>query len=286
MEEINERGSKSILQPQQTELTKELSARGIETVDTKKSELQEELNNILHGIQRPPALMTKNPKLTAAELGIPKYEVLGCEPLHDITNVVQNLISELPNHIDDKAAKQEYDKFYQTTIGDKNQLKGLDARLYAIKLAKFTQTQYLQGRVAKQILDMVTSLVEIIKICSSPENARSKQSILRLYNQTFLFAILCKTIIATPTKMTSRKFYGSHFHSLTTHAAEVYRIMSLRSIIPEKEERGFGDLRISENTSNRKLSYIIDNAVMRFNAQQQDDSKVDSLTVQESVISQ
>lgn len=53
------------------ELTKELSARGIETVDTKKSELQEELNNILHGIQRPPALMTKNPKSTAAELGIP-----------------------------------------------------------------------------------------------------------------------------------------------------------------------------------------------------------------------
>lgn len=48
------------------ELIKELSARGIETVDTKKSELQEELNNILHGIQRPPALMTKNPKLTAA----------------------------------------------------------------------------------------------------------------------------------------------------------------------------------------------------------------------------
>lgn len=71
--------------------------------------------------------------------------------------------------------------------------------------------------------------------------------------------------------MTSRKFYGSHFHSLTTHAAEVYRIMSLRSIIPEQEERGFGDLRrISENTSNRKLSYIIDNAVMRFNAQQEE----------------
>lgn len=107
--------------------------------------------------------MTKNPKLTAAELGIPKYEVLGCEPLHDITNVVQNLKSELPNNIDDKAAKQEYDKFYQTTIGDKNQLKGSDARLYAIKLTKFTQ--YLQGRVAKQILDLVTSLVEIIKIC-------------------------------------------------------------------------------------------------------------------------
>lgn len=64
--------------------------------------------------------------------------MLGCDPLHDITNVVQNLISELANYIDYKAAKQEYDEFCQTTKGDKNQLKGSDARLYAIKLAKFT----------------------------------------------------------------------------------------------------------------------------------------------------
>lgn len=77
--------------------------------------------------------------------------------------MVQYVISELANHIDYKTAKQEYDAFCQTTKGDKNQLKGSDARLYAIKLTKFTQ--YLQGRVAKQILDLVTSLVEMIKIC-------------------------------------------------------------------------------------------------------------------------
>ena len=65
------------------------------------------------------------------------YEIPACEPLRDITNVVQNLITELPAHIENKKAQQEFEKFSELTIGDKNQLKGSDARLYAIKLVKF-----------------------------------------------------------------------------------------------------------------------------------------------------
>lgn len=47
--------------------------------------------------------MTLKRKLTAAELGI--HEVLGCDPLHDITDVVQYVISELANHVDDKSTE-------------------------------------------------------------------------------------------------------------------------------------------------------------------------------------
>lgn len=84
------------------------------------------------------------------------YEVPACEPLHDISNVVQNLITELPLHIENKKAQQEFEKFSEVTIGDKNQLKGSDARLYAVKLAKFVGTQHLEGKIPRDIVNMCT----------------------------------------------------------------------------------------------------------------------------------
>jgi hypothetical protein len=40
-----------------------------------------------------PALMCSNPTITASEINWQQYEVLACEPLHDITNFVQNIIN-------------------------------------------------------------------------------------------------------------------------------------------------------------------------------------------------
>lgn len=72
----------------------------------------------MHGIQRPPALFCSE-HCNSDMLTI--YEVPACEPLHDISNVVQNLITELPSHIENKKAQQEFEKFSEVTIGDKNQ---------------------------------------------------------------------------------------------------------------------------------------------------------------------
>lgn len=52
--------------------------------------------------------MTDDWSKSASTLGIPDYEVLGCEPLHDITNVVQNIITELPHHIENKDVQKEF----------------------------------------------------------------------------------------------------------------------------------------------------------------------------------
>ncbi|CAC5383150.1 unnamed protein product [Mytilus coruscus] len=83
--------------------------------------------------------------------------------------------------------------------------------------------------------------------------------------------------------MSKRKFFGSHFHSVTVHLPECLRIFNLRSIVTEQEERIFGDLRrISENTTHRQAQYICDNAMLRFNSQQA--AKTDYFTIQESVI--
>lgn len=73
---------------------------------------------------------------------------------------------------------------------------------------------------------------------------------------------------------------------MTVHAPQTYRIFCLRSLIPEQEERSFGDLRrISLNTSNRQCGKVIENAILRFNAQQRTD-RGDSYRKQETMISQ
>ena len=125
-----------------------------------------------------------------------------------------------------------------------------------------------EGKVTKNVLDLVNCLVEI-GICYSRENTRSPKQILRLYNQSFLFSIICCDIIGKPVKINSRKFYGSHFHTLTSHAPEAVRIIGIRSILTENEERSFRDLRrISEKTTNRQPGKIIDNVMTRYEAQQ------------------
>lgn len=138
----------------------------------------------------------------------------------------------------------------------------------------FAHLKFSEKKISKDIYDLCTSLVEIISICYSPYEQRTQKKILRLYNLCFKFSILSKTVISIPKKMTARTFYGCHFHSLTVHTPETYRLVCLRSLIPEQEERTFGDLRsISLNTANRQCGKIIDNAVLRYNAQQMSGTK-------------
>ncbi|XP_062602067.1 uncharacterized protein LOC134263700, partial [Saccostrea cucullata] len=266
----------------------ELDERRLDILDTRKESVSKQLAEHLEGIQRPPALFctsmeSQNP---GKDLNLQKYEVLMCEPLHDISNMVTNLIAELPYHLSNKSMQKEYEIFSNTTIGDRNQIRGSDARLYAIKLTKFTQTKHSEGKVSEQVVDLCNSLTDIISIAYSKEGARNPQQILRLYNQTFIFGHLCKAVIGNPIKMSSRKFYGSHFHSLVTHAPEIYRLFCLRSILAENEERSFGTLRsISLNTSDRKPEHVIKNAIIRYNAQQNTPVKPDSFQHQDSIIS-
>ncbi|KAK3107278.1 hypothetical protein FSP39_010990 [Pinctada imbricata] len=128
------------------EIVDELEARGIWDYGNLKPELSAQMSNLLHGINRPPALMVPNPEKSAASLGIGMYDVLGCEPLHDICNIVQNIITELPFHVPEQSRK-DFESFSSTTIGDKTQLKGSDARLFAVKLASFMQSMHHDGKV-------------------------------------------------------------------------------------------------------------------------------------------
>ena len=267
------------------DLQSELDYHGYHSTDETKGQLQEALAHILHGICRPPALMCHEPLKSASDLNIDHYEVLCCEPLHDLSNVIQNIITELPMQVPENL-RREFEAFSNSTIGDKKQIKGSDARLYAIKLSKFIAMKHREGKISECFLNLVNSLVEIIQISYASEKSRNQRQILRLFNQCFLFATLSKSIFSKPSKMTTRKFFGSHFHSITIHIPETFRLFCLRSIIPEQEERSFGDLRqISLRTSNRQAKYVIDNAMLRFNAQQKFQAKQNSFRKQDSAIS-
>lgn len=74
------------------------------------------------------------------------------------------MITELPCHIQDLSTQKEFEKFATSTIGYKNQLKGSDARLFAVKLAMFTHLQFLDKRISKDISDLCMTLSEIISV--------------------------------------------------------------------------------------------------------------------------
>lgn len=67
--------------------------------------------------------MLLEPNKSAEKLTIGFNEVLQCEPLYDISNLVHNIVIELPHHADLPKAKQDLKSFSIKAIGEKNQLK-------------------------------------------------------------------------------------------------------------------------------------------------------------------
>ena len=96
------------------ELEEELGGRGIYEGST-KPELQNLLDEDLHGVSRVPALLFTNPSKTHESLNLGSYEVLPCEPMHDI----ENLLTELPAHIEEEECKKKLFEAVDLTIGRK-----------------------------------------------------------------------------------------------------------------------------------------------------------------------
>jgi hypothetical protein len=79
------------------DLRLELQARGIETRGLLKAQLTFSLSDILQGAQHVPTLLTLDPTQSFTTLNLSKYEVLDCEPLHDIKGHLHNLLPEIPD---------------------------------------------------------------------------------------------------------------------------------------------------------------------------------------------
>lgn len=95
--------------------------------------MQEELDSILKGVQRVPTLLVSHPQQSLGSLNLSRYEVLDCEPLHDLKGHVRNLLAEIP-YLLPPPLKTECIKIIETTLGKQ---KGSGARLRVAMLKVF-----------------------------------------------------------------------------------------------------------------------------------------------------
>ena len=76
------------------DLHAELRARGMPIAGKLKDELQNDLVETLRGA-RVPTVLVQNPSQSLSDLNL-HYEVLDCEPLHDIKGYLLILLLEIP----------------------------------------------------------------------------------------------------------------------------------------------------------------------------------------------
>ena len=209
--------------------------------------------NEMHGIQRLPMLYNQDvfPLLD-------NYEVLGCEPLHDVTNHIDNLYMELPHHLN-KSEKKMMEEIIFLSFERKDTKRGIDYRKSLLKL-----TIYLKGKINNDVYRILLTMCEI-QHPFADETKRTVENILRLQNQIFIHTCLLKCVVGKNLKvLTCRCFYGKYFHALMCHTSVIYRIISGKAVNTEQEERFFNSLKtITNSTSNYHPDHIILNNLIR-----------------------
>ena len=114
------------------------------------------------------------------------------------------------------------------------------------------------------LTDLYRTAVEITNLCYTHYDIRTPRSILCLYNRTFLHAHQCSVLFSNPKSTTRRRMFGRYFHSITTHAAGLFRIISLRSLNTEQHERMFQQAKaLTKGTSNNHPQNVISNIIKR-----------------------
>ena len=264
------------------QLRAELQLRGVTTEGKKKPELEKDFEDLRRGITNVPALLQGVPHMALEDFGLSLYEVAPIEPLHDIKGHLCNLLEEIRIHASlSDEAKQRIDDICSTALV-KETLRGSDYRKGAILIL----LTLLELQPDSTLTTLLQTAVEITEMLYSDPRKRTTQTILRLHNLCFVHAKLCMETFSKPKSISSRKMFGRHFHALTTHAPLLHRIISLRLLNAEAEERLFGQCKaITRNTSNQQTHHIITNILVRLSSERQvHDTTLDTLQKQESEV--
>ena len=126
------------------ELTRELIERDVDFDKQTMKELKAELTKEMHGMQRVPSLLFNNPEGDINSLGLESYEMLACEPLHDIMKHIKNLFLELPHH---GKHKSELKDLIEASFNGKDSQRGVDQRSSLIKVHLFCKTNFPESPV-------------------------------------------------------------------------------------------------------------------------------------------
>ena len=236
------------------QLRKELNERGLKTDEKKKPELLEMLKSTRQGISNLPPLLQPNPKATLDTLGLDQYEISPCEPLHDLKSHFSNIIEET-EHLLSRNELTEFQVIKAAVLG-KATLRCSDYRkamiLFYLKLNEIKADQ--------TIVDIFQSAVHMSHLLYTSDYHRTPKAILALHNLSFLHGMLCTEVFSAATS----SVFGRYFHSLTTHSPILFRIVSMRSINTEDQERMFGQAKmITKATSCNRPNEIITNILQR-----------------------
>lgn len=248
------------------ELEQEIRGRKLTVgTSTTKSAMQKALVSDLRGKKRVPALLYCSPESSLENLNIEDYEVLPCEPMHDMAGHIGNILQELPHHLPPEQAQLLRESTKLATEG-KDKKRACDQRCSII-----VASSQMRQKASLKVQQLLNTLVEMQGILYASEDERCPQSVLRYHNQSFLHAILCFEVMGyQPSTMTCRKLYGKYFHGLINHAPSQLRIVSGTSVNAEDEERLFSSINgITKSTSSKHPGHIIGNVLIRLQAEEE-----------------
>lgn len=259
------------------QLRTELNMRGVPTQGKKK---EKNLDDLRRGITNVPALLQGVPAKPLHEFGLEHYEISPVEPLHDIKGHLSNIIEKLRVSLSGEV-KQKVEEICSAVLA-KDTLRGSDYRKGAILMLHCLE----KLQPSSSLTALLQTAVELTEILYSDPAKRTPQSVLRLHNVAFVHAKLCVDTFRNPKTISLRKMFGRHFHALTTHAPLQYRIIALRQLNTEFEERIFGTCKsITKTTSSQHTSHVITNFLIRIHCEEeQNGTSMGTLETQESEV--
>ena len=129
----------------------------------------------MHGIQRLPALLYKSSEpFDMRNYNIPDYEILTCEPLHDICNHTKNLYDELP-HLP-KKEKANLNDIIRTSFHSKEAKNSSDYRKSLLIVTHWLIPNLSEHYITK----ILSTFAEIQEITYAVEEKHSCPKILCL----------------------------------------------------------------------------------------------------------
>ena len=159
----------------------------------------------MHGMKRFPSLMQADQTITSM---LEHYEILGCEPLHDVKHHVENMYVELP-HVN-KAEKRLMEETIQLSLERKGIKRRIDYRKSLIKL-----NVSLRGKSDANVFKILSTLCEIQDILYAGKMERTAENILRFHNQEFLHACLIREFVGSKAKsLSNRVLWEKYFEAM------------------------------------------------------------------------
>ena len=110
------------------ELVKEYKGCNLPTAGLLKPALEGQLMEEMKGIQRVPALSFPTQTTSINELNLERYEVVPVEPLHDLKEHINNILKELPKHLNENELIL-FKEVVEAVLSAKEKLRGSDYRL-------------------------------------------------------------------------------------------------------------------------------------------------------------